>query len=149
MQYALLIYETSADFARREQVSNDATYFGAWRAYYKAVVEAGIYAGVKPLDAPETGTTVRRREGKPLVQDGPYASSKEQLGGFILLELPSLAGALRRRGGSASIVRASRRAPGGANPRPSGCGRCARRRTARGTEHMARYGSAARPPWRP
>src|SRR5262249_4316089 len=85
MQYALLIYETSADFARREQVSNDATYFGAWRAYYKAAVEAGIYAGVKPLDAPETGTTVRRQDGKPLVQDGPYASSKEQLGGFFLL----------------------------------------------------------------
>ena len=52
MQYALLIYETSADFARHEQAGDDATYFGAWRAYYKAVVEAGIYAGVKPLDAP-------------------------------------------------------------------------------------------------
>jgi hypothetical protein len=50
-------------FARRE----DAAYFGAWRAYYKAVVEAGIYAGVKPLDAPETGTTVRRRDGKSLL----------------------------------------------------------------------------------
>ena len=58
MQYALLIYETSADFARREQARDDATFFGAWRAYHKAVVEAGIYAGVKPLDAPETGTTV-------------------------------------------------------------------------------------------
>jgi len=94
MQYALLIYEASDDFARREQVGDDATYFGAWRAYYKAVVEAGIYAGVKPLHAPETGTTVRRRDGKSLVQDGPFASSKEQLGGFILLELPSLDAAL-------------------------------------------------------
>ena len=94
MQYALLIYETSADFARREQAGDDPAYFGAWRAYYKAVVEAGIYAGAKPLDAPETGTTVRRRDGKPLVQDGPYASSKEQLGGFMLLELPSLDAAL-------------------------------------------------------
>ena len=64
------------------------------RESYKAVVEAGIYAGVKPLDAPETGTTVRRRDGKPHVQDGPYASSKEQLGGFILLELQSLDAAL-------------------------------------------------------
>ena len=94
MQYALLIYETSADFARREQAGDDATYFGAWRAYYKAVVEAGTYAGVKPLDEPETGTTVRRQDGKPVVQDGPYASSKEQLGGFVLLELPSLDAAL-------------------------------------------------------
>src|SRR5215472_9434930 len=78
MQYALLIYVTSADFARREQAGDDAAHFGAWRAYYKAVVEAGIYAGVKPLEAPETGATVRRRDGKPLVQDGQYASSKEQ-----------------------------------------------------------------------
>ena len=94
MQYALLIYERPADFARREQAGDDAPYFGAWRAYYKAVVEAGIYAGVKPLDAPETGTIVRRQDGKSLVQDGPYASSKEQLGGFVLLELPSLDAAL-------------------------------------------------------
>jgi hypothetical protein len=94
MQYALLIYETSADFARREQAGNDATYVGAWRAYYKAVVEAGVYAGVNPLDAPETGTTVRQRDGRRHVQDGPYASSKEQLGGFVLLELPSLDAAL-------------------------------------------------------
>src|SRR5262245_25102102 len=94
MQYALLMYETCADFGRREQAGEDAAYFSAWRAYYKAIVEAGIHAGTKPLHAPETGTTVRRRDGKPLVQDGPYASSKEQLGGFILLELPSLDAAL-------------------------------------------------------
>ena len=94
MQYALLIYETPADFARRQQAGDNVRHFGAWRAYYKAVVEAGIYAGVKPLDAPEISTTVRVRHGKPLVQDGPYASSKEQLGGFMLLELPSLDAAL-------------------------------------------------------
>src|SRR5262245_46392399 len=94
MQYALHIYETSADFKRRGQAGDDASQFGAWRAYHKANVKAGIYAGGKPLDAPETATTVRQREGKPLVQDGPYASSKEQLGGFMLLELPSLDAAL-------------------------------------------------------
>jgi hypothetical protein len=36
MQYALVICEASADLARREQAGDDATYFGAWRAYYKA-----------------------------------------------------------------------------------------------------------------
>jgi hypothetical protein len=94
MQYALLLYETAADFARRDQDGDHATYVGAWRAYFKAVVEAGIYAGSNPLDAPETGTTVRQRDGRRHVQDGPYASSKEQLGGFVLLELPSLDAAL-------------------------------------------------------
>ena len=94
MQYALLIYETPADFVRREQVGDDNAYFGAWRAYHKALLEAGIYVGGNPLEASETGTTVRQRDGKRHVQDGPYASSKEQLGGFVLLELPSLDAAL-------------------------------------------------------
>jgi hypothetical protein len=93
MRYALLIYETPEDFARRNPAGEDR-YLGAWRAYYKAVVEAGIYAGGNALDAPGTGTTVRQRDGKRLIQDGPYAGTKEQLGGFMLLELPSLDAAL-------------------------------------------------------
>jgi hypothetical protein len=94
MQYALLIYETDADFARRDQEHENAPYVGAWRAYHRAVVEAGIYVGGTPLEVPETATTVRQRDGKRYVQDGPYASSKEQLGGFMLLELPTLDAAL-------------------------------------------------------
>ena len=46
------------------------------------------------MDAPETGTTVRLRESKRHIQDGPHANTKEQLGGFMLLELPSLDEAL-------------------------------------------------------
>ena len=94
MQYALLIYENQEAFASRERGEAEAAYVGAWRAYYKAVVEAGIYAGGNPLDLPETGTTLRLREGKRQIQDGPYANTKEQLGGFMLLELPSLDTAL-------------------------------------------------------
>jgi hypothetical protein len=94
MLYALLIYEKPADFARRDpSVENDA-YVGAWRKYYEAMVEAGIYVGGDALDAPETATTVMVRDSKPQIQDGPYASTKEQLGGFTLLELPSLDAAL-------------------------------------------------------
>jgi hypothetical protein len=93
MQFALLIHESPEAFATR---NNDGTdpYTGAWRAYYKALVEAGIYAGGEPLAVPETGTIVRLKEGKRRVQDGPYADTKEQLGGFIILELPSVDAAL-------------------------------------------------------
>jgi hypothetical protein len=94
MRYALLIYENPADFARRNLPPEEDHYLGAWRAYYRALVEAGIFAGGNPLEMPDTGTTVRQREGKHLIQDGPYASTKEQLGGFILLDLPSLDAAL-------------------------------------------------------
>ena len=93
MQYVLLIYEKPEDFVRRSSAES-AEYVGAWRAYHKALVDAGVFVGGHPLEGPETGTTVRRREGKRQIQDGPYASTKEQLGGFTLLELPSLDAAL-------------------------------------------------------
>jgi hypothetical protein len=93
MLYALLIYEKPADFERRESPDSEA-YAGAWREFHRAVLEAGIYVGGNPLDAPGTATTVRLRESKRQIQDGPYANTKEQLGGFALLELPSLDAAL-------------------------------------------------------
>jgi hypothetical protein len=94
MLYALLIYEKPADFARRDPSVEKDAYVGAWRTYYQAMMEAGIYVGGNPLDVPETATTVRLRDSKRQIQDGPYASTKEQLGGFTLLELPSLDAAL-------------------------------------------------------
>jgi hypothetical protein len=93
MQFALLVYESSEAFATRSNDGN-APYIAAWRAYYKALVDAGIYVGGDPLEVPETGTTVRLKEGKRRVQDGPFADTKEQLGGFTILELPSLDAAL-------------------------------------------------------
>jgi hypothetical protein len=55
-------------------------YTGAWRAYYKALVESGTYLAGDPLEVPETGTTVRVKKGKRRVQDGPFADTEEQLG---------------------------------------------------------------------
>jgi hypothetical protein len=93
MEFALLIYEPPQAFASRKSDGTDP-YTGAWRAYHKALVESGIYIAGKPLEVPETGTTIRTKEGKRGVQDGPYADTKEQLGGFVILELPSLDAAL-------------------------------------------------------
>src|SRR5712692_9443174 len=93
MQFALLVFESPEAFAARNNDETDP-YLGAWRAYQQALVEAGIYVGGNPLQAPETGTTVRLKEGKRRVQDGPYAETKEQLGGFIILELASVDAAL-------------------------------------------------------
>jgi hypothetical protein len=93
MHFALLIYESPEAFATRKAPENNS-YLGAWRAYYKAVVAAGIYVGGDPLEVPETGTTVRLVEGKRRVQDGPFADTKEQLAGILILDLPSLDAAL-------------------------------------------------------
>jgi hypothetical protein len=93
MQFALLIYESPEAFASRKGDGSDG-YIGAWRAYHKAIVEAGVFVGGDPLEVPETGTTIKLRDGKRGVQDGPYADTKEQLGGFTIIEAPSLDAAL-------------------------------------------------------
>lgn len=93
MQFALLICESPEAFAMRKNDDSDP-YLGAWRAYYKALVEAGVYVGGDALEVPEAGTTVRVKQGKRWVQDGPFADTKEQLAGFLVLEVPSLDAAL-------------------------------------------------------
>ena len=93
MQFALLIYESAQGFAERKNDGNDP-YIGAGRACYNALVESGVYVGGDPLEVPDIATTVRVKDAKRLVQDGPYADTKEQLAGFIILELPSLDEAL-------------------------------------------------------
>src|SRR6202049_4988708 len=100
MKFALMIYHTPEEFAMRKNDYSDP-HLGAWRAYYKALVEAGVYVGANALEAPETGTTLRLKEGKRRVQDGPYAETKEQLAGFIILELPSIDAPLAWAAGSA------------------------------------------------
>jgi hypothetical protein len=94
MLYALLIYERPHDFDRREDAAEEVAYTAAWQAWHKALVEAGAFSSGAPLHRPETGTTIRQRDSKRLVQDGPYANTKEQLGGFTLLECPTLDAAL-------------------------------------------------------
>jgi hypothetical protein len=94
MDYVLLIYESAKAFENRDEIARTDEYAGAWRAYYQSIVDAGIYVGGNPLDVPEAATTVRRRDDKRLIQDGPYANTKEQLGGFMILDLPSLDAAI-------------------------------------------------------
>ncbi len=89
MQYAMLIYQTPEAFEARKNGDDDPS-VGAWRAYYKALVDSGAYVGGDPLHVPETATTVRLKDGRRHIQDGPYANTKEQLAGFAILELPSL-----------------------------------------------------------
>ena len=89
----MLIYETSEDFASRADMQPTA-HISAWRAYYRALIDAGVYVGGAPLEPPATGATVRVHGGQRRVQDGPYADTKEQLGGQIILEVPSLDEAL-------------------------------------------------------
>ena len=93
MQYVVLIYETPENFQSRGD-GRGHPYIAAWRAYHGALVAAGAYVGGAPLQEIGTATTVRLEGGRRRVQDGPYAEAKEQLGGFLILDLPSLDAAL-------------------------------------------------------
>ena len=59
-------------------------------AYIQAIRQSGIVQNGNGLQPPETATTVRLRDGRREVQDGPYADSKEQLGGYFILDVPDL-----------------------------------------------------------
>ena len=90
MNYTILIYEPQKEFAARKDPEWVRTFFPAWPAYTKALIEAGVLVSGAGLEPPETATTVRLRDGKRLVQDGPYAEAKEQLGGYYIINVPSL-----------------------------------------------------------
>jgi hypothetical protein len=93
VKYMLLIYETPTDFESRNNTRSDG-YIAAWRAYYRSLVASGAYVGGDALLPSDRATTVRLQGGRRHVQDGPYADTKEQLGGYIVLDLPSLDAAL-------------------------------------------------------
>jgi hypothetical protein len=94
MKYTMLMYENAAAFAARTSEQHEA-YWGAWTAYIAALNEAGVMVSGQGLQPATVATTLRLAEGKRHVQDGPYADTKEQLGGFLVLELPSLDEALQ------------------------------------------------------
>lgn len=94
MQYAILIYETEQAFKNRTDEGTQATYWGAYQAYVATLKAAGIKTDGGVLQSGHTGTTVRLKQGERQVQDGPYADTKEQLGGYILIDVPDLDAAL-------------------------------------------------------
>lgn len=89
MQYMLLIYEDDAD-----RVANMEERMPHCGAYVEAMKKAGIYVVGERLRAVEMTTSVRVRDGKAHVVDGPYAEAKEQLGGFHVIDVPDLDAAL-------------------------------------------------------
>ena len=94
MQFMLMYNEPADGFARRADHADTAAYWGAWNAYIGAMTEAGIIVKGDALLPPHTASTVRVRDGRRQVQDGPFADTKEQLGGYFVIEVPDLDAAL-------------------------------------------------------
>ncbi len=93
MQYLLMIIGDS-ELVAKAHAEDMQNLMGAFMAYTRAMKDAGVMIAGDPLQPVSTATTVRVRSGKTQVLDGPFAESKEQLGGYYLIDVPDLDKAL-------------------------------------------------------
>ncbi|MEZ4253507.1 MAG: YciI family protein [Polyangiales bacterium] len=94
MQYMIMLNESAAELAKRNDPEHAQDYWGGWNAFIGAMAQAGIIVNGDGLQGPEVATTLRIRDGKRSVQDGPFADTKEALGGYFVIEVPDLDTAL-------------------------------------------------------
>ena len=96
MKYAALLTNNADDVAAWEAMSpEDAAAARAqevpkWEALFSELAPTGALGDGFELDSPATAKTVRVRDGETLVTDGPFAETKEQIGGFVLIECADL-----------------------------------------------------------
>lgn len=93
MQYLFMLFSEEGAWDRMSPADQQRG-VAAYQAYTQALKEAGVWVGSNRLQDTATATTVRLVEGKSQVLDGPYIDSKEQLGGYYLIEAPDLDAAL-------------------------------------------------------
>ena len=95
MEYLIMAIETDDAFEARNDPDRAPEYWSSWSGYLDALNDAGVLRSAGGLHAPWTATTVRLEDGAALVQDGPFADSKEQLGGYFVVDVRDLDAALR------------------------------------------------------
>jgi hypothetical protein len=93
MEYLLTLYSNEDGWKQLTEEQQKQGY-AAYMAYTEALKKAGAYVGSNRLQPVATATTVRLVDGKSQVLDGPFVDSKEQLGGYYLIEAPDLDTAL-------------------------------------------------------
>lgn len=89
MKYALLIYTAEQEWAAKSKEEQGRTYSEYW-AYSTELKSSGKMISCDPLDPTATATTIRVRDGKTLPTDGPFADTKEQLGGIYIVDVKDL-----------------------------------------------------------
>ena len=94
MQYLMLIYDDEKTWETMAPETAQVE-FAAYMQYTKDMMAAGVHLGGAPLKPVATATTVRVRGGKLATTDGPFAETKEQLGGYYLVDVPTLDEALK------------------------------------------------------
>lgn len=89
MKYTFLLYsdQSTASEPTAEEIEQEMAVFGA---YIAALNEAGVFVGTDWLQPTETATTVSFSDGEAVVHDGPFAETQETLGGYFIIDAPSL-----------------------------------------------------------
>jgi len=93
MQYLLMIFVDEARYPKMTPAEREQG-IAAYSAYTEALKKAGVWTGSNRLQPTSAATTVRIANGKSQVLNGPYADSKEQLGGYYMIDVPDLDAAL-------------------------------------------------------
>lgn len=94
MHYMLLFNETPAELGKRNDPARAEAYWGGWNAYMGALAQSGAMVSGNGLQPPELTTTLRVENGTRHVVDGPFADTKEMLGGYVILDAADLNAAL-------------------------------------------------------
>ena len=89
MQYMLLIYDDESSWSKMSEAEQQAS-FSQWMEFTQGIVKSGHFRAGDALEATSTATTVTMRDGKVITTDGPFAETKEQLGGYYLIEAKDL-----------------------------------------------------------
>jgi hypothetical protein len=94
MHYMLMFHENHEERTKRDNPAEADAYWGGWSAYMGAIAQAGLMVSGNGLQPPEVGTTLRIQDGARHVVDGPFADTKEALGGYVILDVADLDTAL-------------------------------------------------------
>jgi hypothetical protein len=106
MKYLCLIYDEEAKFGSMSKAEMDAL-MGEYFAFTRDIRDSGHYLGGNDLQPTSHATTVRVRNGRMSTTDGPFAETKEQLGGYYLIEAKDLNEAIQIAGRIPSAKRGS------------------------------------------
>jgi hypothetical protein len=89
MRYMLLVYSKEAEMGKMSEEEANQIKSGHW-SVMEETAKRGIFRGAEPLKPTGTATTVRAQTGKPIITDGPFAETKEQLAGYYILDCKDL-----------------------------------------------------------
>src|SRR3954453_14820385 len=93
MQYLLMIYQNEVEYAKMDAASAQKM-MEEYGVFTQGIIQSGNFKAGDRLRPTTTATTVRVRDGKTLTTDGPFAETREQLGGYYLIEAKDLDAAL-------------------------------------------------------